>query len=154
MAIGGLDLWKKVNVDKDMDAAAGPEMLKVFQAAADARKLAAKSTVQDWNQATNLVITGEAAGQIMGDWAQGEFAVAGKVAGKDYTCLPGLGVNEYLSTGGDAFYFPKLKDPERKPRKSVWRRCWSARKCRLRSTSRKARCRSVVTSIWLLPTTA
>ena len=112
IGIGGLDLWKKVNVDKDMEAAAGPEMLKVFQASADARKLASKSTVQDWNQATNMVITGDAAGQIMGDWAQGEFAVAGKVAGKDYTCLPGLGLNAYLSTGGDEFYFPKLADPE------------------------------------------
>ncbi len=30
----------------------------------------------------------------MGDWAQGEFQLAGKVAGKDYTCLPGLGLNE------------------------------------------------------------
>ncbi len=112
IGVGGLDLWKKVNIDKDMDAAAGPEMLVVFQAAADARKLAAKSTVQDWNQATNLVITDQAAGQIMGDWAQGEFQVAGEVAGKDYTCLPGLGLNEYISTGGDAFYFPVNKDPE------------------------------------------
>ena len=49
----------------------------------------------------------------MGDWAQGEFQVAGQVAGKDYTCLPGLGVNEVISTGGDAFYFPKLDDPEK-----------------------------------------
>ncbi len=113
IAIGGLDLWKKVNLENDMDAAAGPEMAKVFQAAADARKLAEKSTVQDWNQATNLVITGQAGGQLMGDWAQGEFQVANQVAGTDYTCLPGLGVNEYISTGGDAFYFPKLDDPEK-----------------------------------------
>lgn len=113
IAIGGLDLWKEVNVNKNMEAAAGPEMLAVFQAAADARKLAAKSTVQDWNQATNLVITDQAAGQIMGDWAQGEFQVAGEVAGVDYTCLPGMGVNKYISTGGDAFYFPKLDNPEK-----------------------------------------
>lgn len=113
IAVTGLDVWKKVNVDKDMDVAAGPEYASVFQAAADARKLAAKSNVQDWNQATNLVITGQAGGQIMGDWAQGEFQVAGQVAGKDYTCLPGMGLNTYLSTGGDAFYFPKLKDPEK-----------------------------------------
>jgi glucose/mannose transport system substrate-binding protein len=112
IGVGGLELWKKVNVDKDMDVAAGPEMAAVFVAAADARKLAAKSTVQDWNQATNLVITDQAAGQIMGDWAQGEFQVAGEVAGVDYTCLPGLGMNEYISTGGDAFYFPKNDDPE------------------------------------------
>ncbi len=113
VAVAGLDVWKKVNIDKDMDVAAGPEIAAVFAAAADARKLAAKSTVQDWNQATNLVITGEAGGQIMGDWAQGEFQVAGQVAGTDYTCLPGLGLNAYLSTGGDAFYFPKLDDPEK-----------------------------------------
>jgi glucose/mannose transport system substrate-binding protein len=113
IGVGGLDLWKKVNVDKDMAAAAGPEMAAVFQAAADARALAVGSNVQDWNQATNLVITDMAAGQIMGDWAQGEFQVAGEVAGTDYTCLPGMGLNEYISTGGDAFYFPKLDDPEK-----------------------------------------
>ena len=113
VAVAGLDIWKQVNIEKNMDVAAGAEMAAVFTAAADARKLAAKSTVQDWNQATNLVITDQAAGQIMGDWAQGEFQVAGEVAGTDYTCLPGLGLNAYLSTGGDAFYFPKLDDPEK-----------------------------------------
>jgi len=82
----------------------------VFQAAEQARKLSAKSTVQEWNQATAMVIKGDAGGQIMGDWARGEFQVAGQTAGKDYSCLPGLGVNEVLQTGGDAFYFPKLKD--------------------------------------------
>jgi glucose/mannose transport system substrate-binding protein len=46
----------------------------------------------------------------MGDWAQGEFQVAGEVAGEDYTCLPGLGVNEVIMTGGDAFYFPLVED--------------------------------------------
>ncbi|MFM2388799.1 MAG: hypothetical protein RLZZ437_354 [Pseudomonadota bacterium] len=111
IGVGGLDLWKTVNIDKDMAAAAGPEMAAVFQAAADARALAVGSNVQDWNQATNLVITDAAAGQIMGDWAQGEFQVAGEVAGTDYTCLPGMGMNQYISTGGDAFYFPKLDDP-------------------------------------------
>jgi len=112
IAVAGLDIWKQVNVDKNMDVAAGPEYAAVFEAVAKARLLAAKSTVQDWNQATNLVITGEAGGQIMGDWAQGEFQVANQVAGTDYTCLPGLGLNAYLSTGGDAFYFPKNDDPE------------------------------------------
>ena len=112
VAIGGLDLWKKINVEKSAEAAAGAEMAKVFQAAAKARELSKDSKVQDWNQATNMVITGQAGGQIMGDWAQGEFQVAAQTAGKEYTCLPGLGVNEILDTGGDAFYFPANKDPE------------------------------------------
>jgi glucose/mannose transport system substrate-binding protein len=112
-AIAGKDIFLKVYQDKDAEVAAGPEIAKVFKAADDARKMSKGSNVQDWNQATNLVITGKAAGQIMGDWAQGEFQVAGQVAGKDYTCLPGLGVNELISTGGDSFYFPKLDDPEK-----------------------------------------
>ncbi len=111
-AIGGEALRKKIFADKDPEAVKGAEMTRLFEAAANARAMAAKSNVQDWNQATNLVITGQAGAQIMGDWAQGEFQVAGQVAGEDYTCLPGLGVNEVISTGGDAFYFPKQDDPE------------------------------------------
>lgn len=110
VAIAGKDTFYKVFKDKDEAVAAGPEIAKVFKAADDARKMSKGTNVQDWNQATNLVITGKAGGQIMGDWAQGEFALAGQVAGKDYTCLPGLGVNEIISTGGDAFYFPVVDD--------------------------------------------
>ncbi len=113
VAIAGKDVFMKVFGDKDEAVAAGPEIAKVFKAADDARKMSKNTNVQDWNQATNLVITGKAGGQIMGDWAQGEFALAGQTAGKDYTCLPGLGVNEIISTGGDAFYFPLLKDEEK-----------------------------------------
>ncbi|WP_342076703.1 ABC transporter substrate-binding protein [Yoonia sp. SS1-5] len=112
VAIAGPDAWLAVNRDQDVDVAAGPDYAKVFQAAVDAREMAANSNVQDWNQATNLVITGQAGGQIMGDWAQGEFSVAESVAGEDYSCLPGLGVNQILDTGGDAFYFPLQDDPE------------------------------------------
>ena len=112
VAIAGLDAWTEVNVNKNGEVAAGPEYKKVFEAAAAARQYSKNSNVQDWNQATNLVITGKAGGQIMGDWAQGDFQVAGQVAGEDYSCLPGLGVNEIISTGGDAFYFPKQDDPE------------------------------------------
>ncbi|TKT82732.1 ABC transporter substrate-binding protein [Aquamicrobium sp. LC103] len=109
-AIAGPEAYTKIFGEKDAELAAGPEIAKVFEAADKARQMSAKSNVQDWNQATNLVITGQAGGQIMGDWAQGEFQVAGQVAGEDYGCLPGLGVNEVIMTGGDAFYFPVLKD--------------------------------------------
>lgn len=113
IAIGGKDLYLKVNGDKDADLARGPEMKKVFEALAQARALADNGYVgRSWNEATNMVMTGRAGAQIMGDWAQGEFGTAGKVAGKDYDCLPGLGGHPYLDTGGDAIYFPKNKDPE------------------------------------------
>ena len=99
--------------DKNAELAAGPEVARIFAAAANARAMSSNSNVQDWNQATNMVITGQAGGQIMGDWAQGEFQVAEQVAGEDYTCLPGLGVNRTLQAGGDAFYFPVLSDADK-----------------------------------------
>jgi glucose/mannose transport system substrate-binding protein len=129
VALAGLEPWRAVNEDKNAEVAAGPEYARVFEAAAAARELQKGSNVQDWNQATNMVITGEAAAQIMGDWAQGEFAMAEMVAGEDYSCLPGLGVNEILDAGGDAFYFPAQDDP-RSPRRrrSSRRSCSSPRR--------------------------
>jgi len=112
VAVGGTKMYTDILSDKNAEVAASPEATKVFEAYAAARELSDGSNVQDWNQATNLVITGKAGGQIHGDWAQGEFQVAGQVAGEDYSCLPGLGVNDIIATGGDAFYFPKNDDPE------------------------------------------
>ena len=111
-ALAGPEAYNKIFGDKDTELAASEEIAKVFAAADQARQMAANSNVQEWNEATNLVITGRAGGQIMGDWAQGEFQVAGQVAGEDYTCLPGLGVHEVIQTGGDAFYFPLIDNPE------------------------------------------
>lgn len=113
LALAGKDTFLSVFRDKDAQVAAGPEIAKVFKAAEDARRMSKGTNVQDWNLATNMVITGKAGGQIMGDWAQGEFQLAGLKAGEDYTCLPGLGVNQIIATGGDAFYFPLLEDEEK-----------------------------------------
>lgn len=75
ISIGGKDLYQKVYADKDSEAAAGPEMAKIFAAAVEARDMAKGTNVQDWNQATNMVITGKAGGQVMGDWAQGNSSL-------------------------------------------------------------------------------
>ena len=63
-------------------------------------------------EAVGLVSLGQASGNLMGDGAGGAFAVANMVAGKDFDCLPGLGLAPVLDTGGDVFYFPKNADPE------------------------------------------
>ncbi len=111
-AIGGTELYTQILAEKNAEVAGGPEAAKIFEAFGAARQLSDGSNVQDWNQATNMVITGKAGGQIHGDWAQGEFQVAKQVAGKDYSCLPGLGLHDVIATGGDAFYFPKNDDPD------------------------------------------
>ncbi|MFV0382446.1 ABC transporter substrate-binding protein [Paracoccus sp. (in: a-proteobacteria)] len=43
---------------------------------------------RDWNLATAMVSNGEAAFQIMGDWAKGEFIQAGATMGEDILCAP------------------------------------------------------------------
>ncbi len=112
VAMAGVDNFVKVYKDRDLAIAGGAEFAAVFDAVANARQYAtADKMVPQWNEAVALVIEGKAAANIMGDWAGGEFAVAGMVAGKDYDCLPGLGVTPVLNTGGDVFYFPKSADP-------------------------------------------
>lgn len=112
VAIAGVDNFVAVYKGRDLGIASGPEFAKVFAAVDDARKMVnpAEMTKQ-WNEAVALVITGKAGSVVHGDWSGGEFQVANMVPGKDYDCLPGLGVEPVLNTGGDVFYFPKNADP-------------------------------------------
>lgn len=112
VAVAGVDNYVKVYKGRDVALASGPEYRKVFEAMDATRKIVDPGTmVPQWNDAVALVIQGKAAANVMGDWAQGEFAVANMKAGTDYDCLPGLGVTPVLDTGGDVFYFPKNSDP-------------------------------------------
>lgn len=110
--VGGFDLWKALYETKDPAIIGGAEFKTVLEAMDQARQLVDPAEiVPQWNDAVSLVITGKAGANVMGDWAQGEFQVAGMVAGKDYDCLPGLGIHPMLNTGGDVFFFPKQSDP-------------------------------------------
>ncbi len=44
----------------------------------------------------------------MGDWAKGEFSAAGKVAGKDYVCVPAPGTAGQFTHNVDSFAFFEL----------------------------------------------
>lgn len=103
--------WQQIWRDRDLKAAAGPRMLNVFKTFGALREHVDQGAPgRNWNDATNMVITGKAAAQVMGDWARGEFAAAGKQAGVDYGCIPGPSIRPYLTVGGDVFIFPKQKD--------------------------------------------
>ena len=66
-----------------------------------------------WDQATAKVITGEAAFNIMGDWANGEFYVANMVYGADYGTFPVPGTAGMYGLVIDCFQHPKgVKHPE------------------------------------------
>ncbi len=82
VAIAGVDNYVSVYQDRNMEMARGAEFAAVFQAIDQARLIIdPKTVVPQWNDAVALVIQGKAAANVMGDWAGGEFAVAGLVAG-------------------------------------------------------------------------
>lgn len=97
LGLGGPEFFKKALVDLDKDALTSDTMVKVFD---QMRKLRgyvdANFSGRDWNLATAMVMNGEAAFQIMGDWAKGEFLAAGKKPGEDFLCA---------STPGDGYLY-------------------------------------------------
>ncbi|TGG93194.1 carbohydrate ABC transporter substrate-binding protein [Natronospirillum operosum] len=99
--------------DKDPEVAMGPEMAAAIEIFQNMKQYTDDGSAnRNWNDTTNLVITHQAGLQIMGDWARGEFAMAGMEPGVDYACLAGPSEDPYLDTGGDVFVFPKQSDPE------------------------------------------
>ena len=67
---------------------------------------------RNWKDATAMLISGRAGVQFMGDWAKGEFALAGQQAGRDYGCIPGFGPNAPYIIQGDVLVFPKTSQPD------------------------------------------
>jgi len=111
----GAESVEKIWKDKDLELAGGPEVLKAFQTLKELGSYADEgSPNRSWSDTTSLVIQGEAALQVMGDWAQGEFQVAGQKPDVDYACLLGPLVAEpkHVRTGGDIFVFFKQNDPD------------------------------------------
>ena len=109
--LGGKDLFLKVYQDHDVDAIQSDAFREVAETYGKLRDYVDEGkTGRSWNDAANLVITGNAGMVIMGDWVKGEFTAAGKVAEVDYGCFVGPG-EPYFQIGGDVLVFPKTDDP-------------------------------------------
>ncbi|USD64489.1 ABC transporter substrate-binding protein [Vibrio sp. SCSIO 43136] len=107
----GSEDYVKAFVDLDMDTLSGDKMVEVFRQFQKVHDyIDENSPGRDWNVATSMVINGEAAMQIMGDWAKGEFTAAGKMPGKDYVCIPAPGTAGQFTYNVDSFAFFQLKD--------------------------------------------
>ncbi|MDG2340114.1 MAG: ABC transporter substrate-binding protein, partial [Paracoccaceae bacterium] len=97
LGILGADGFRSAFVDLDQDTLTSDAMMAVFDQMRTMRGFVDSNfSGRDWNLATAMVMNGEAAFQIMGDWAKGEFMAAGKVPGEDFLCL---------STPGDGFLY-------------------------------------------------
>ena len=97
LGIGGPEFFQKAFVELDQATLKSNTMMKVFDQMRIMRGFVDNNfSGRDWNLATAMVMNGEAAFQIMGDWAKGEFLAAGKRPGIDFLCA---------STPGDGFLY-------------------------------------------------
>ena len=111
--VGGRELYLKVLRDRDRSAIQSDAFRNVLLTFKRLQGYVDKgSPGRNWNDATAMLITGKAGVQFMGDWAKGEFTLAGQVAGRDYGCIAGFGANAPYIIQGDVFVFPKTRNPE------------------------------------------
>ncbi len=112
LGVGGPDFFQKALVELDEKALTSDTMVKSFDQLRKLRGYVDPSfSGRDWNLATAMVMNGEAAFQIMGDWAKGEFVAAGKKPGTDFLCAPAPG-NGYI-LNSDSFTFFKVSGADR-----------------------------------------
>jgi glucose/mannose transport system substrate-binding protein len=109
LSTGGLDFYKKAFVDLDQSALGSDTMKKVFERMVQLSGYA-DSNIQgrNWDQATAMVIKGEAGVQVMGDWAKGEFRSANKKPGTDFVCLRFPGTQGIVTFNSDQFVMFKV----------------------------------------------
>jgi len=111
LGLGGSEFYRKAFVEHDEATLKGETMVKVFSTFKSLREfIDPASSGRDWNIATSMVINGEAAMQVMGDWAKGEFTAAGKKPGVDYVCLPAPDTSGAFTFNIDSFAMFALSD--------------------------------------------
>ena len=99
LELGGAEFFERALVDLEDAALRSDTMVAVFDQLRTIRGFVDDNfSGRDWNLATAMVINGEAAFQIMGDWAKGEFLAADLVPGEDFLCAAAPGEGFLLNT--------------------------------------------------------
>ena len=105
LGLGGPEFFQKALVDLDPEALTSDTMKQAFDEMRTIRGYVDDNfSGRDWNLATAMVMNGEAAFQIMGDWAKGEFLAAGKEPGTDFVCAPTPGEGFLYNVDSFAFF--------------------------------------------------
>ncbi|MDW7748480.1 ABC transporter substrate-binding protein [Halomonas sp.] len=111
LATGGTDFYQHALVDLDPEALGGEQMIEALATFKRLRELMDDDmSGRDWNIATSMVIEGDAAMQLMGDWAKGEFTAAGLTAGEDYLCAPAPGTQQAFTFNIDSLAMFRVSD--------------------------------------------
>ncbi|MDE0004839.1 MAG: ABC transporter substrate-binding protein [Rhodospirillaceae bacterium] len=111
LSAGGPDFYRRAFIDLDIDALGSETMVEAFNRMETLRSFVDDNfSGRDWNLASAMVINGEAAFQIMGDWAKGEFLNAGKMPGEDFICFRVPGSAGSVTFNSDQFAMFNVTD--------------------------------------------
>ncbi|MFP7571094.1 ABC transporter substrate-binding protein [Marivita sp. S2033] len=104
MATGGIDFYRSAFIDLDEEALGSDTMKEAFDRMAVLRGFVDDNfSGRDWNLASAMVINDEAAFQVMGDWAKGEFLNAGETPNEDFVCFRFPGTEDQVIYNTDQF---------------------------------------------------
>lgn len=109
---GGKEFYRKAFLEQDSATLTGPDMVRVLTRFQQLRAyVPQKYAGLKWHQATNLLESGGAAMQIMGDWVKGELSAGNYRPGEDIACLPSPGSAGLFSYNLDSIAMFKQRDP-------------------------------------------
>ncbi|MFV3354104.1 ABC transporter substrate-binding protein [Aeromonas veronii] len=109
---GGKEFYRKAFLEQDSATLTGPDMVRVLTRFQQLRAyVPQKYAGLKWHQATNLLESGGAAMQVMGDWAKGELSAGNYRPGEDIACLPSPGSAGLFSYNLDSIAMFKQRDP-------------------------------------------
>ncbi|KJY82917.1 sugar ABC transporter substrate-binding protein [Vibrio galatheae] len=104
LSAGGINFYRKAFGDLDYNSLNSATMASAFDQLREYRThVDVAYPGRDWNKATEMVMQGEAAMQIMGDWAKGEFINNGKIPNQDFLCFQYPGTEGSFVFNSDQF---------------------------------------------------
>ena len=115
MALGlhGSEYYRDLLIDFDIDVITSEQTRILFSTFKELKPYTnIKSASLVWSVVTPLMITGEAAMQLQGDWVKGELTSQGLEPEKDYLCSAAPGTSNTFVYNMDSFILFKLRSNE------------------------------------------
>lgn len=115
LGVGGRDLYRQIYENRDSTALRSDVMLRVFETFGRLRQYVDPgSPGRHWSPTTQMLISGEAAFQVMGDWVKSEILAAGQQPGVEIGCelVPGEPASYIMLV--DVFAFSPVTDDSRR----------------------------------------
>lgn len=120
LGIGGPEFYRSAILELDEDALSSDTMVAVFDQMRTIRGYVDDNmSGRDWNLATAMVIRGEAAMQLMGDWAKGEIIAADLTPGEEIMCAAAPGTEGSFLFNTDFFAMFDVDDADAEAQRAL-----------------------------------